>query len=184
VIVAMPESLIRFAYDAEIAASGRPALRVLVLGQAAFAMLGLATTILVSLGRERAAMTLTALALGLLVTLCLILIPGAEFGQPQIMAAATAAATALGLSLAFGVYTARRVAGAFVPWKTALRVGVNIAAAAAIGLYLPRFGKLMTLVIAPLVAAAYVVGLVVMGELGKSDLGLVLAVVRPKKTSS
>ena len=44
------------------ASAGAPALRLLVLGQAAFAMLGLATTILVSLGRERRAMLLTALA--------------------------------------------------------------------------------------------------------------------------
>lgn len=181
VIVAMPESLIRLAYDAEIAAAGGPALRILVLGQAAFAMLGLATTILVSLGRERAAMSLTAIALALLIGGCMTLVPGAAFGHAQVMAAATAAASALGVSLVLGVLTARRAAGAFVPWKTALRVGMCIAGATVLGLYLPRFGKLMTLVIAPALAAAYVVTLVATGEIGKDDLAMVLAIVRPKK---
>ena len=74
VIVAMPQPLIRLAYDADIARAGAPVLRVLVLGQAAFAMFGLVTTILVSLGRERAAMALTALALGLLVVSCLVVL--------------------------------------------------------------------------------------------------------------
>jgi stage V sporulation protein B len=181
VIVAMPESLIRLAYDAEIAAAGAPALRILVLGQAAFAMLGLATTILVSLGRERAAMTLTAIALALLIAGCMVLVPGAQFGRPQIMAAATAAATALGVSLLFGVFTAHKTAGAFVPVKTAVRVGACIAVATATGLYLPRFGKVMTLVVAPLLALAYVVALVATGELGRSDLAMILAIARPKK---
>ena len=181
VIVAMPESLIRLAYNAEIAASGAPALRVLVLGQSAFAMLGLATTILVSLGRERTAMSLTALALALLVTASVVLVPNAPFGHAQIMAAATAAAGALGVSLVFGVTAARKTAGAFVPLKTALRVGACIAGTTILGLYLPRFGKVVTLLVAPAVSLTYVVSLVVMGELGKSDLTLVLSVVRPKK---
>ena len=181
VIVAIPESLIRLAYDADIAKMGGPALRVLVLGQAAFAMLGLATTILVSLGRERKAMSLTANALALLVAACKVLVPNAAFGRLQVMAAATATACALGVSLLLGVVSARRAAGAFVPLKTALRVGVCIAGAAVLGLYLPRFGKVVTLAVAPAIALAYAGALVVMGELGKSDLAMVLAIVRPKK---
>lgn len=181
VIVAMPESLIRVAYDREIAAAGGGALRVLVLGQAAFAMLGLATTILVSLGRERAAMTLTALALGLLVTACAVVIPSAAFGGHQVLGAATAASVALAIALVFGVFTARKIAGAFVPWKTALRVGAAIAGAFALGLVLPTFGKLVTVVVAPCVGLAYFFALVVTGEIGKSDLALVLSIVRPKR---
>jgi O-antigen/teichoic acid export membrane protein len=181
VIVALPESLIRLAYDADIARNGAPALRILVLGQAAFAMLGLATTILVSLGRERTAMTLTALALILLVTGCMVLVPQAAFGHHQVMAAATAAAGALGVSLVFGVFTARRTAGAFVPTPTAVRVVACVAVSTLLGLYLPHIGKLATLVVAPLIALGYVAALVATGELGKSDVAMVLAIVRPKR---
>ncbi len=181
VIVAMPQSMIRLAYNADIAREGAPALRLLVLGQAAFAMLGLATTILVSLGRERRAMILTALALCLLVIACMVFVPNAAFGRPQIMAAATAALAALGLSLGFGVMSARRVAGAFVPWKTALRVSACIAGATVLGLYLPPVGRVLTLAIAPVITLAYLAALVVTGEIGKADLALVLTIVRPKR---
>jgi len=178
IIVAMPESLIRLAYDREIAAAGAPALRILVLGQAAFAMLGLATTILVSLGRERAAMGLTALALALLVGACVGFVPNAAFGHGQILASASAAAVALGLSLVAGVVVARRSAGAFVPWKTALRVVFAIGVAAGVGLFMPALGRLVTLVVAPLLGAVYLMLLVVTGELGRADLQLALSIVR------
>jgi stage V sporulation protein B len=181
VIVAMPESLIRFAYDKDIAATGASALRILVLGQSAFAMLGLATTILVSLGRERTAMTLTAIALGLLVVGCTVLVPHAGFGKPMITAAATAAAVALGISLGFGVFSVRRIAGAFVPWKTAIRVGACVVGAALMGLYLPSFSKLLTLVVAPVIAGLYFAVLIATGELGRKDLALVLTILRPKR---
>jgi stage V sporulation protein B len=181
VVVALPQSLINVAYDPEVAAAGAPVLRVLVLGQAAFAMLGLVTTILVSLGRERSAMALTALALSLLVTACVVFVPNASFGRPQLLAAANAAVAALGLSLGLGVVCVRSVARAFVPPMTALRVGACVAGATALGMYMPFFGKMLTVLIAPFVAIAYVVALVLMGELGKNDLALVLTVLRTKK---
>ncbi|MBX3234038.1 MAG: lipopolysaccharide biosynthesis protein [Labilithrix sp.] len=181
VIVAMPEPLIRLAYAPEVAASGAPALRVLVLGQGAFAMLSLTTTILVSLGRERAAMGLTALALALLAGACSVLVPDAIFGKAQLIASATAVLSALSLALVVGVITARRTAGAFVPALTALRVGMCVALAAFAGLYTPPFGKLATLAVAPLLGVAYLGLLVATRELGREDLGMVLSVVRRKK---
>jgi stage V sporulation protein B len=181
VIVAMPESLIRLAYDREIAAAGASTLRVLVLGQAAFAMLGLATTILVSLGRERAAMTLTAAALAFLVVACAVLVPSAAFGKPQITATATSAVSALGLALVLGVVTARQAAGAFVPWKTAARVVTAIAGATVLGLYLPIISKIATLAVAPLIALGYLGFLVATGELGKADLAMVATIAARRK---
>jgi stage V sporulation protein B len=182
VIVALPESLIALAYDKTVAAAGAPVLRVLVLAQAAFAMLGLATTILVSLGRERPAMTLTAVALALLVAGCVVFVPKATFGGAQLVSASTAAALALGVALALSVIVVRQAAGAFVPLKTTIRLVVCLAGATALGLYLPHFGKFTTLVVAAGVAAAYFAALVLTGELGKSDLAMVLAIVRPKKS--
>lgn len=181
VIVAMPQPMIRLAYDADVAASGASTLRILVLGQGTFAMFGLVTTILVSLGKERTAMTLNALALTLLVLGCVGLVPYAEFGRAQLMATATAVVGALSVSLLVGVFTAKRTAGAFIPLLTALRVGVCVALAIFAGLYTPPFGKLATLAVAPLLAAAYVGLLVTMRELGKSDLAMIMAIVRPKK---
>ncbi len=181
VVLAIPESLVKFAYGAEVAARATSSLRVLALGQAAFAMLGLATTILVSLGRERTAMTLTAGALGLLVTACLLAAPRAAFGEGQLHATALAVACALAVALAAGVASVLRVAGAFVPWKTALRVGACVLAAFAVGRWLPVYSKLATPLVAATIVGLYVGTLVLTRELGREDLGLVLAIVRKKR---
>jgi hypothetical protein len=75
-----------------------------------------------------------------------------------------------------GVATVRKIAGAFVPWKTALRVGACIAGAYALGGVMPMFSKLLTPVVAAGVGLAYVVLLVVTGEIGKDDLALVVSI--------
>ena len=182
VIVAIPGSLLRLAYDADIAASGSAALRVLVLGQSAFAMLGLCTTILVSLGRERTAMGITALALAAMVVASVGMVPQAAFGEAQVRATALATTTALVASLGLGVFATRKAAGAFVPSMTALRVGGCVLVAAFLGTKLPTFGKLMTPAAAALVAAAYLLGLVLSGELGKRDLAFVVSLVPKRPT--
>jgi stage V sporulation protein B len=176
VVLTMPGSLVKFAYGPEVALRAIGTLRILALGQAAFAMLGLATTVLVSLGRERIAMTITAVALALLVGTCLVTIPMAQFGAPQLTATAIATTTALFCALIVGVVAVRKIAGAFVPWKTALRVGVIVAGAFALGGVMPVFSKLLTPVVASGVVLGYLVALVVTGELGKEDLALVVSI--------
>lgn len=176
VVLAMPESLIKFAYGANIAKQGAPALHVLALGQTCFAMFGLATTVLVSLGRERVAMAMTALALALLAVTCFVVIPSAEFGAPQLIAAATATTMALAIALVIAATTVKRIARAFVPLKTALRVGLCVLLAFFLGSHMPVFSKLVTPVVAVMIVLAYFVVLVVTGELGKDDLSLVVSI--------
>lgn len=180
VVAALPWSLINLAYRADFANEGTQVLQLLVVAQALFAMASLATTILVSLGQERGAVTLTALALGLLAAGCVYAIPRAAFGRPQLVAAAIAASAALTLALVAATAVVRRVAGAFVPWKTALRAFgfVALVTVARTYLYADHFGKLVTPLVAACVGVAYVAFLVVTGELGKADLALVLSVVR------
>jgi stage V sporulation protein B len=181
IVLAMPGSLIKFAYGAEVGIRGASTLRVLAVGQAAFAILGLSTTVLVSLGKERTALTVTALALALLSGTCALGIPLAPFGAPQLMAAATATTSALSVALVVGVVAVRRTAGAFIPWKTALRVGVCVAGAFALGGVMPMFSKLLTPVVAAVVGVAYLVALVATGELGKEDLGLIVSIAARRR---
>jgi stage V sporulation protein B len=176
VVLAMPGSLIKFAYGPEVALRGIATLRVLALGQASFAILGLSTTVLVSLGRERAAMAITAVALALLVGTCTIVIPLAPFGEKQLLATAGATTMALACALVVGVVTVRKIAGAFVPLKTALRVGLCVGGAFALGGVMPMFSKLLTPVVATGVVIAYLVALVVTGEIGKDDLALIVSI--------
>lgn len=182
VVLALPESLVHFAYGRTMAEQAAPALHTLALGQAAFAMLGLGTTVLVSLGRERLAMGITALALVLLASACFVAIPGGTFGAPQLTRAASATTVALVLALVVGAFVTRRVARAFVPWKTAARVGLAIALAYVAGSYMPFFSRLLTPIVAALVVVAYFVLLFVTGELTRDDLALVGSVVKRRKT--
>jgi stage V sporulation protein B len=181
IVLAMPGSLIKLAYGAEVALRGASTLRVLALGQAAFAMLGLSTTVLVSLGRERTALTITAVALAMLAGTCALIIPVAPFGMPQLMATATATTTALACALVVGVIAVRKVAGAFVPWKTTLRVGLCVAGAFGLGGIMPMFSKLLTPVVAAGVGLGYLVVLVITGELSKDDLALVLSIAARRR---
>jgi stage V sporulation protein B len=181
VVLALPESLVKLAYGAEVARRAAPALQMLALGQAAFAMLGLATTILVSLGREKTAMTINAFALALLVVTCTVLVPTDVFGAPQLIATATAATIALAVALVVAVTRVRSVAHAFVPWITALRVGLCIAAASVVGRIAPVLSKPVTIVAAAFVGVLYLVALVVMRELGKADLSLLLSLAGRRK---
>jgi stage V sporulation protein B len=176
VVLAMPGSLLKLAYGSTVAMRGASTLSVLALGQAAFAILGLSTTVLVSLGRERAAMTITAVALALLAGTCALVIPHAPFGEKQLLATAGATTTALVCALVVGVVTVRKIAGAFVPWKTALRVGLCIAGAYLLGGVMPMFSRLLTPVVATGVVIAYLVALVVTGEIGKDDLALIVSI--------
>ena len=181
VVLALPESLVKLAYGADVARRAAPALQVLALGQAAFAMLGLATTILISLGREKTAMTINAVALALLVVACTVLVPTDVFGGPQLVATATAATIALVIALVLAITRVRAVAHAFVPWKTAIRVAVCVAGASFVGRIAPALSIPLTVVAAALVGVVYLVALVVMRELGKEDLSLLLSVARRRK---
>jgi stage V sporulation protein B len=176
VVVAIPGSLLQFAYGREIALRGASTLHVLALGQAAFAMLGLSTTVLVSLSRERTAMALSAVALTFLGLMCTVIIPRAACGVGQLHATATATTAALFVALVVGIIAVRKVARAFVPVKTAIRVGLVVLAAYAAGGVLPIFPRAITPLVAAAVALVYVLLLTLSGELGKADFALIVSV--------
>ncbi len=178
VVLALPGSLVKFAYTADVAMRGAATLRWLAVGQAAFAMMSLATTILVSLGKERDAMAITAVALACVVVANVIGLPRADFGEAQLLTTARATTIALGVAMVVAVLRVRGVARAFVPAATAVRVAACIAAAFAVGGVTPILPKLVTPFAAFAVVVAYVVALVVTRELGAADLAMMTAVVR------
>jgi stage V sporulation protein B len=173
VVAAMPESMLAFAYGKADAARGADVLRVMVLAQAAFAMLGIATTVLTSVGRERMAALLTAGAVVAVGGACTVMVPGASFGHDQLLRSAEASGAALTAALLVGGVLVRSTAGAFVPPATALRAALALAACVALGFVTPRFGRFVTPLAAMAVAAAYLVVLVVTREVGRADLAMV-----------
>jgi stage V sporulation protein B len=181
VVVALPESLLSFAYGAADAARGASTLRVLGLGQGMFAMLGLASTVLTSLGRERTAALLTLGAVGAVAGACWSIVPAGAFGQAQLVRTASASGTALAATLVIAVLVVRAQTGGFVPTATIARTGGGLALATFVGLYLPRFGRPLTPVAAVGIAILYVVALVITRELGASDLAMVRTTIARRR---
>ena len=180
VLVALPESVLAFAYGKADAARGGDVLRVMALGQGAFAMLGIATTVLTSLGRERAAALLTLVAVIAVGGACTALVPSAPFGHDQLLRSAEATAGGLAATLAVAIVIVRSHAGAFVPAATSVRVGVALAACLAVGAVAPCLGRFVTPVAALAIAGAYAAILVATREIAPSDLAMLRTLRRRK----
>ncbi len=176
VIVAMPASLLAFAYGAADAARGAPVLRLMALAQAAFTMVGIATTVLTSTGRERTAALVTLGAVIAVACACSVLVPGSTVGAAQLIRSAQATGLALAVTLVVAGAIVHAKTGAFVPLATAGRVIVAVGLCFELGFILPRVGRLATPVVAALVAILYAAILVATRELRGTDLALVRAV--------
>jgi stage V sporulation protein B len=157
---------------------------VLTIGFGGFAIFGILTTVLNSLGRERASMLLTALAVLLVVGVSFAIVPGTTFGSGILLR--TAISTSVGLfvaTLTTGILV-KKSAGAVVSPLSAVRVACATAVAILVARQLPVHGKVATILFAGVVAAIYVVVLLVTRELGKADLASVRAVISRRKQSS
>jgi len=170
VIAGMPETAIRFAYDPDTAARGASTLRILALGQGAFAMLGIGCTVLSSLGRERVSATLTALAAAGAAGVCAIVVPMRGFGASQLHGTATSMAIVLAIALCACAVIVTRVAGSFVPLATAARACLALAIAVAIGTRIPAVSRALAPVVGVALASAYALVLVITGEVKSADL--------------
>ncbi|WP_437726031.1 lipopolysaccharide biosynthesis protein [Sorangium sp. So ce861] len=164
--------VLRFAFPVEIWSRGGDTLRVLSLGMGAFAILGVASAALTSLHRERVAAALTAATVLLVATGCSVAVPRAAFGPDMLVRSATATSLALAASAVVAGALLHRAAGGFVPAATALRVGVALAAAIAVGARLPWLGKIAVLGEAIAVALVYLALLVATREVGRDDLAV------------
>jgi stage V sporulation protein B len=176
VVVAMPESLLAFAYGAD-AARGADVLRIMALGQGAFAMLGIATTVLTSLGRERTAAAVTLGAFLAVALACAAIVPQADFGHAQLVRSAEATGGALLASLLVAGLLVQVRTGTFVPAVTVLRVGIAVLACFGAGFVMPRVGRLETPAVALLAGAGYIALLVLTREIGGQDLAMVRTLV-------
>jgi stage V sporulation protein B len=156
----------------------------MALGQGAFAMLGIATTVLTSVGRERTAAAVTLGAVAAVALACTAIVPGGDFGRAQLVRSAEATGTALFVSLLVGGLLVRTRTGAFVPAATALRVGIGLFACLCAGLVLHRTSRLLTPVVALLVGAAYVALLVLTREIGAADLAMIRTLIGRRRAAA
>jgi stage V sporulation protein B len=182
VVVAMPESLLSFAYGAD-GARGADVLRIMALGQGAFAMLGIAMTVLTSLGRERTAAAVTLGAFSAVAAACVAFVPHADFGHAQLVRSAEATGGALFASLLVGGFLVHARTGTFVPALTALRVGLALAACYGAGFVMPHVGRLEAPVVALLAGAGYVAILVLLREIGAPEIAMLRTLIGRRRAA-
>lgn len=182
VIAGMPETAIRFAYDPDTAARGASTLRVLAIGQGGFAMLGIGCTVLSSLGRERVSAIITATATAAAAGACAIVVPARAFGSDQLASTAWCMAGALAVALVVCGVVVVRVAGAFVPVTSCVRVIVALAIAVAVGSRIPAVSRWLAPGVGMGLALVYVIALVAMRELRAGDATWALGALRRKRS--
>jgi stage V sporulation protein B len=173
--------LIRLVYTPEAAVLGERSMQILTLGFGAFAILGVLTAVLSSLGRERASALVTAVAFALVVGLCFARVEGTAFGEELLFRTASSTATGLVLATVCAAWLVHRTAGAVARPATVARVLACAAAAIFVARSLPRGGKIVTLAESAMVAAIYVVLLVLTRELGREDTRVLSAVLGRRK---
>ena len=178
VVVALPESMLSFAYGAADAARGADVLRTMALAQGAFAMLGIATTVLTSIGRERMAAVVTLGAVLAVGAACALSVPAATFGHDQLVRSTQAAGAALVVTLVVAGLLVRGRTGSFVPLATGVRVVVALAGCLALGLVTPRFGRFVTPLVAAAVGVGYMALLAATREIGRADLAMIRSLRR------
>jgi len=173
--------LLRFAYPQQAADSAGTALRILALGQGAFAIFGIETTVLVSLSRERWSATVTGAAALLVACFCWTVVPSAPFDSTLLVRTALSTSLALALAASTGAILVVRAAGGFAPGKTLVRTALAMAAAIGVGSLLPWWGRPFLLVEVALVVAIYLAVAIVTGELTQKDVAMVKAIVARKR---
>lgn len=179
-VSALGPHLLYFLFPAEIGQRGGDALRVLALGQGAFAIFYIETTVLTSLGRERLSAILTGCAAGLIAVLCVAAGVSAPDSAALLLRTSMATSVALGVAAMAGAVAVYRTAGAYLAPATAIRVVGTLACVSALGYYIPYVGKMWVIPQAVAVVLVTVVLLVVTREVGKKDLTMVKNVVRRK----
>ena len=170
--------LLHLLFPDEVSERGGLALRVLALGQGAFAIFYIETNVLTSLGRERVSAVLTGIAAVLVAALCAAAGKLAAVDSALLLNTALATSAALLLAALCGAVMVYRAAKAYVPPLTAIRVILTLAIVSALGWYVPNLGKLVVIPQVVGIALLTVFLLVVSREVGKQDLTVLLNVLR------
>jgi stage V sporulation protein B len=153
----------------------------LALGQGAFAIFGIETTVLVSLSRERSSAALTGIASLLVASFCWWLVPSTSFDSSLLFRTAVATTIALTLAAVTGAILVRRAAQSFAPTKTLGRTAIAVTAAIALGSRLPWHGRPFVLVEVLLVVAAYLAVAIGTGELTRADVATIRTTLGRKR---
>lgn len=168
VLTGLSSGVLRLAYRPEMAV-GAGALRVLSVGQGAFALAVIACTIVLAAGRTAAATGCMWAMLAAVLVGDAVAITWAPVGVTSLQAAAIGTTLGCASGLVVVAVYLRRMYGAFVPGSTLRRVVLATVAAAVLVGAIPSQGKPITLVLAVVAAVVYGAVLILTGEIGPEE---------------
>jgi stage V sporulation protein B len=176
-LVTVPEGLLYVVFGSEASELGGDAMRILAAGMGCFALIGVMTAAMNSIGAERASFVLTLLAVALVTTLCFVLTRGDTLSPLLLSHVALATSAAMTLTTFAAAWVLHRVAGSSLGGFTLARVlvCVSVVAWSTSHLFLVEPGATkLTAAFSTLVGAgsstlAYLVLLALSGELGRRD---------------
>lgn len=170
VTVGLPHALLRLVFPPQFADQGALSMAYLCAGFGFFALFGVFTAILNSVGRQWQSLLTTAVALGAVLIGNWYMLSSSHFDSSLL--SRTAVSTSLGMIVAtlFAAGLVWRETGAVVGWGTALRTLGATCGALLLARALPDAGRVGTLAVAALVAAVYVVLLLLARELSIQEL--------------
>jgi stage V sporulation protein B len=172
----LSESLLRLIFPPNFAELGTGSMQILTIGLGAFALFGVFTTVLNSLGKQWHALGLTAVALLGVALLNWWWVRDAAYGSELLVKTAMATSVGMvGAAIVAGVLVKRSAGSVLSPW-VALRVGVAVAVLVIAGRNLPALGRPLTVAASAAFGLAYVLMLALMRELGGRDWQRVRAI--------
>jgi stage V sporulation protein B len=177
-LVAVPGGLVALVFGAEASALGADSMPILAIGMAFFALLGVMTSAMNSLGAERQSFALIGTAAVAVIALCVFVARTDELSPALLTRVAAATSTGMILTTTFAAWRLKKISGGSLSLLSVARTGAAIAAAGALGQALFTGGHIMTLLGAIAAGVVFLVVLTLTGELKKADLEQVLALAK------
>lgn len=178
VLLARTEGLLALVFGQETSLIAAPAMRILAVGMGAFALLGVMTSALNGLGRERVSLGLIFVATLLVGALCVALVRGVSLDATMLERTATATSIAMLVTTLFAAGALKKLLGASLELRSGLRTIASTGIAAFCVAQLLPPGHLWTILSAPLCGLVYLVVQVLSGELKKDDLARVRSLIQ------
>jgi stage V sporulation protein B len=173
-------NLLRVVFPPSFAEIGGSSMKLLCIGLGGFALFGMTTTVLNSLGRQWQSMGITAVSLALVLGFNFLLVRPLPFGPELLERTALATSLGVGFGLVLSLIEVKRTAGAIMAPKTALRVIFATAVCIVLGRFLPDMSRFVTVFASAVLVALYLGLLALTREVGATDLAQLRAVVRRK----
>lgn len=178
VLLSRADGLLTLVFGAETAALASSAMRILAPGMGAFALLGVLTAVLNSLGQERLSLVLFTVATLSVTALCFVLVHGQSLSQAMLNRTALATSLAMLTTTLLALVLVHKTIGCSLAPSTACRTILAVAASAWITAQLLPPGLLWTLVAALVTPTLYLVVQLLSRELKAADLHGLLALGR------